>query len=91
VLVIASPVGMAPEAEQCTFPLERIVQAVYVVDSVANPVRTRLIETASQHSKVTVNGFEITVVQSIEQFRLYTGVTPSADDVRAATEYVAKM
>ncbi|MDB6110064.1 MAG: Shikimate dehydrogenase substrate binding domain protein [Pedosphaera sp.] len=90
VLVNASPVGMAPEADQCPFPLERIVQARYVVDAVANPVRTRLIETAAQHSKVTVNGFEITVIQSIEQFRLYTGVTPSAEDVRAATEYVLK-
>jgi shikimate dehydrogenase len=90
VLVNASPVGMAPEPEQCPFPETRIRHARYVVDSVANPVQTKLIKTASLQGKITVSGFEITVIQSIEQFKLYTGVTPDAEAIRAATEYVSK-
>jgi shikimate dehydrogenase len=60
------------------------------VDSVANPIETKLIRTAARVGKVTVNGFEITVIQSIEQFRLYTGVTPDTTAVQAAIEYVLK-
>lgn len=88
VLANASPVGMAPQEAECPCPPELIQQARYVVDSVANPIRTRLIQAAESLRKVTVNGFEITVLQSIEQFRLYTGVTPDAALVEAAKEYV---
>ena len=90
VLVNASPVGMAPQPEHCPFPEERIRRARYVVDSVANPIETKLVRTAAREGKVTVNGFEITVIQSIEQFRLYTGVTPDTTAVQAAIEYVLK-
>jgi shikimate dehydrogenase len=90
VLVNASPVGMAPEPEQSPFTEERIRQARYVVDSVAIPIRTKLIETAAQQGKVTVNGSEITVIQSTEQFKLYTGVTPDPEAIQAAVEYALR-
>jgi shikimate 5-dehydrogenase len=58
-LVNASPVGMAPQGEACSWPEELIRQTDYVVDSVAIPVQTRLIQTASRLGKSTVSGFEI--------------------------------
>jgi shikimate dehydrogenase len=88
VLVNASPVGMAPQVEACPWPEELIRQAAHVVDSVAIPVQTRLIQTASRLGKSTVSGFEIIVIQSLEQFKLYTGVTPDDATVRAAKEYL---
>ena len=87
VLVNATPVGMAPQAVQCPCPEELIRQAHYVVDSVANPIQTKLIQTATRLGKSTVNGFEITMIQSLEQFKLYTGVTPDEATVQAAKEF----
>jgi shikimate dehydrogenase len=88
VLVNASPVGMAPHAEQCPCPESLIQQARYVIDSVANPIQTQLIQAATRLGKSTVNGFEITMIQSIEQFKLYTGVTPDAAAVQAGRDFV---
>jgi shikimate dehydrogenase len=88
VLVNATPVGMAPQADQSACPEELIGQAHYVVDSVANPIQTQLIQTATRLGKSTVNGFEITMIQSIEQFKLYTGVTPDETTVQAAKDFV---
>jgi shikimate 5-dehydrogenase len=88
VLVNASPLGMAPQGEACPWPEELIRQAGYVVDSVAIPVQTRLLQTASRLGKSTVSGFEIIVIQSLEQFKLYTDVTPDDATVRAAKEYM---
>lgn len=88
VLVNASPVGMAPEPEHCPFATEQIQKARYVVDSVANPIQTQLIRAATREGKVTVNGFEITVIQSMEQFTLYTAIRPEPEDVQAGVDYV---
>jgi shikimate dehydrogenase len=79
---------MAPQGEACSWPEELILQTDYVVDSVAIPIQTRLIQTASRLGKSTVSGFEIIVIQSLEQFKLYTGVTPDDATVRAAKEYM---
>jgi shikimate dehydrogenase len=89
VLVNATPVGMAPDAAACPCPEGLIQVATYVVDAVAMPVKTRLIQAAERLGKVTVNGFEITVIQSLEQFKLYTGISPSDEDIAAAKEYLA--
>lgn len=88
VLVNASPVGMAPNAEQCPCPDALIRQAQYIVDSVAIPTQTQLIKTATRLGKSTVNGLEITKIQSIEQFKLYTGVTPDETTVQSAMDFV---
>ncbi len=90
VLVNASPVGMAPETQRSIFPVERIEQASYVVDSVADPTETKLIKAASQRNKITVSGLDIIVIQSVEQFTRYTGVTPTATDIEAALEFVLR-
>jgi shikimate dehydrogenase len=88
VLVNATPVGMAPQTDRCPCPTEVIQQAHDVVDCVANPIQTQLIQTATRLGKSTVNGFEITMIQSIEQFKLYTGVTPDEATVQAAKDFV---
>lgn len=88
VLVNASPVGMAPDVDQSPCPEWLVQRTAFVVDCVANPVQTQLIQTATRLQKQKVTGFEITVIQSIEQFKLYTGVTPDDASVQAATDFV---
>lgn len=88
VLVNASPVGMAPNADESPCPEALVAQAKYVIDSVANPIQTQLIQTAQRLGKQTVNGFAIMVIQSVEQFALYTGVMPDAATVEAARAFV---
>ena len=88
VLVNATPVGMVPNADQCPCPEALIRQAQTIIDSVANPTQTQLIQTATRLGKTMVNGLEITKIQSIEQFKLYTGVTPDETTVQSAMDFV---
>ncbi len=60
----------------------------YIIDSVANPMQTQLIQTATRPGKSTVRGIEITMIQSIEQFKLYTGVTPDENTVPSGMHFV---
>ena len=59
-----------------------------MIDSVANPVQTRLIQTAAALERPYVTGFDITIIQSIEQFHLYTGVLPEEATLNAARQFV---
>jgi shikimate dehydrogenase len=87
-LVNATPVGMTPDQTRCPFSTALIRSADHIVDSVANPIQTLLIQLATRFAKTTVNGFEITVIQSIEQFKLYTGVTPDEASIQAGMDFV---
>ena len=88
ILINASPVGMFPETEGCSFSKELVRDAELVIDSVANPVQTLLIRTAAALGKAYVTGFDITIIQSIEQFHMYTGVLPDEPTLKAAREFV---
>ena len=88
VLINASPVGMFPDTRGCPFPETSIAAAQLVIDAVANPVQTRLIQAAAKLEKAYVTGFDITVIQSIEQFQMYTGTRPDETALKAAREFV---
>lgn len=88
VLINASPVGMSPDTQSCPFLEKYIREAELVIDSVAIPVQTRLIQTAAALEKAYVTGFDITIIQSVEQFHLYTGVLPDEATLHAAREFV---
>lgn len=90
-LVNATPVGMAggPGGESAATPFEAaaIEASRAVFDVVAMPPDTPLIRAATAAGKQTVTGAEVIALQAAAQFRLYTGVTPTADQVRRASEY----
>jgi shikimate dehydrogenase len=88
VLINASPVGMFPDMQSCPFSEKQVRDAEIVIDSVANPVQTQLIRTAATLKKAYVTGFDITIIQSIEQFHMYTGVLPDDATLEAAREFV---
>lgn len=88
-LINVTPIGMAggAEAEHLAFPATAIAVAERVMDVVAMPARTPLIEYAQSLGKPVITGLEVIAVQALEQFVLYTGVRPSTDQVAAAVAY----
>jgi shikimate dehydrogenase len=59
-----------------------------VFDVVALPAETPLIKAARAAGKPVITGAEVATIQALEQFVLYTGVRPSAEQVRAAEEFM---
>jgi shikimate dehydrogenase len=88
VLINASPVGMTPDpVDHMPFSRDWVNRARLVVDSVANPADTALLKAAREVSLATVAGFDLTLSQGVEQFRLYTGVSLRPDQVGRAAVY----
>jgi shikimate dehydrogenase len=58
-----------------------------VFDVVALPALTPLVRRARAQGKQLLTGAEVIGLQALEQFVLYTGVRPSDDQVRRASEF----
>jgi shikimate dehydrogenase len=88
-VVNATPVGMAggPEADELPVPEEVVRAAAAVLEVVAVPEETPLVRLARSLGLQVVTGTEVAALQAAEQFVLYTGVRPSADQVRRAGEF----
>ncbi len=91
VLINATPVGMAggPEAGELAFPREAVEAAELVFDVVASPPDTPLIRLARAVGRKTIAGPEISVLQAVEQFALYTGQRPEPELVERAAAFAA--
>lgn len=87
-LINVTPLGMAgaEEASQ-SFSEEQVVAAQMVFDVVALPAETPLIKAARAAGKQVITGAEVIAIQAEEQFVLYTGVRPSPELVREASEF----
>lgn len=88
-LVNVTPIGMAggPEADQLAFTEHAIAAAEWVIDVVAMPARTPLIQRAEALGKPVITGLEVIARQALEQFVLYTGVRPTDEQVAAAVAF----
>lgn len=85
VVINATPLGMAPHAEECFF-VDKIPGDV-VFDMVYNPLETRLLQWAASENKTVVNGLQMFLEQAALQFELWTGESaPRAAMERAALE-----
>ncbi|GMA16768.1 shikimate 5-dehydrogenase [Deinococcus metallilatus] len=91
VLINATPLGMAggEEAQALAFPPEVVASADTVFDVVALPAETPLIRLAREQGQRVITGAEVIALQAAEQFVLYTGVRPSAEQVRRAAAFAA--
>lgn len=89
-LVNVTPIGMAggPEADQMPFPPEQVAAAQAVFDVVSVPAETPLIRAARTAGKPVVTGTDVAALQALEQFVLYTGIRPTAEQARAAREFM---
>ncbi|MDJ0315151.1 shikimate 5-dehydrogenase [Arthrobacter sp. H35-D1] len=87
-LINATPLGMAgSEASSQSFADAVVAQAQLVFDVVALPAETPLILAARAAGKKVITGAEVIALQAAEQFVLYTGVRPSTELVRKASEF----
>lgn len=88
-LVNATPIGMAggPESHSLSFPDVAVRSAEAVFDVVATPSNTPLITLATELGKTVITGASVIALQAAEQFALYTGVRPTAEQVQRASEY----
>ena len=86
ILVNVTPIGMAggEESEELSYPEEAIAEAQVVFDVVAMPVETPLIRAARAAGKEVIHGGEVIALQAAEQFRLYTGVELTPEEVAEA-------
>ncbi|RVW06695.1 shikimate 5-dehydrogenase [Rhodococcus spongiicola] len=91
-LINATPIGMAGGPDRDTaralpFPEAAVLAAEAVFDVVAMPPDTPLVKMATAHHKAVITGAEVIALQAAEQFALYTGVRPSSDQIRRASEF----
>jgi shikimate dehydrogenase len=84
-----TPVGMAggPAPDDSPVREEVVAHARVVLDAVAVPSETALIARARAGGAVVVTGAEVMALQAAEQFALYTGVRPTADQVVRAAAF----
>ncbi|MFC4244777.1 shikimate 5-dehydrogenase [Gryllotalpicola reticulitermitis] len=92
IIVNVTPIGMSggADASQQAFSDAQVGEASVVFDVVALPVETPLIRAARAAGKHVVTGGEVIALQAAGQFALYTGVTPSREQVAAAEDYASR-
>lgn len=87
-LINVTPLGMAGEHEEMqSFTDAAVGAARTVFDVVALPAETPLVTAARAAGKNVITGAEVIAIQAEEQFVLYTGVRPTPEQVRAASEF----
>jgi shikimate dehydrogenase len=87
-LINVTPLGMAGAEENTQSFSDAAVRAASVVfDVVALPSETPLVKAARAAGKQVITGAEVIAIQAEEQFVLYTGVRPSPELVREASEF----
>jgi hypothetical protein len=76
-----------PAADDLPAEPEVVDAAETVFDVVALPALTPLVRRAHAQGKQLITGAEVIGLQALEQFVLYTGVRPTDDQVRRASEF----
>lgn len=89
VLVNTTPIGMTggPAPEESPFGEEQLARARAAFDVVASPSETPFIVQARAGGLPVITGAQVIALQAAEQFALYTGVRPTAEQVREASAY----
>jgi shikimate dehydrogenase len=85
-LINTTPVGMAPQKDQCPVPEQFLKKGMVVMDIIYNPLETRLLAMAGARDCVTINGLGMFIHQGAEQFRLWTGLEAPVTDMARAVE-----
>jgi shikimate dehydrogenase len=88
-VINVTPIGMAggPEAATLAYEPAVIDQARVVFDVAAMPPETPLVRYAKAAGKAVITGAEVLTLQAVEQFVLYTGIRPTGEQIRRASEY----
>ncbi|MBM4273491.1 MAG: shikimate dehydrogenase [Deltaproteobacteria bacterium] len=88
VLINATPVGLAPEAEAIPLEPQLLDRFELVMDIVYRPLETRLLREAKTRGCRTIDGLQMLIHQGAAQFEMWTGQTAPVD-VMARAAYRA--
>ena len=87
-LLNVTPIGMTGgDADALAFPEAMIAASTVVVDVVQYPPETPLLRAARTAGKRVITGAEVATLQALDQFVLYTAVTPDAEQVAEAAAF----
>lgn len=87
-LVNVTPLGMTgADADVVAFPDAMIAACEVAFDVVQYPADTPFLRAAAAAGKRCITGAEVATLQAVQQFVLYTGVTPSAAQVADAAAW----
>jgi len=85
IIVQCTPVGMYPHTDAMPIPPDTAIRpGTVVMDTIYNPRRTKLLEWATAHGAVCVEGVEMLVGQGALQFKGFTGIDPPINIMRDA-------
>lgn len=87
-LINVTPIGMTgADADALAFPTDMIAASTIAFDVVQYPPETPFLAAAAAAGKRTITGTDVATLQALDQFTLYTGVTPTAAQVADAAAY----
>jgi shikimate dehydrogenase len=88
-VVNATPIGMAGGPAAGDLPVEPSVvdAAETVFEVVAMPIETPLVRRARESGATVITGAEVQALQAAEQFVLYTGIRPTAEQLARAAAF----
>lgn len=89
-LINATPVGMSPNMDECPVDMKKLEGLKYVVDIVANPLRTRLCFEASIRGIETCGGLEMLVSQALSADEIFLGEKLDEGLVSGCMSYLLK-
>jgi shikimate 5-dehydrogenase len=72
-LIHTTPVGMHPHAGNTLIPGEFLKKGMVVMDTIYNPLETRLLKEAKEKECIILGGVKMLVYQGVAQFELWTG------------------
>ncbi|MFH0815000.1 MAG: shikimate dehydrogenase [Candidatus Falkowbacteria bacterium] len=79
ILVNATPVGMAPNAEELIIDKQVLVHYHACMDVVVSPRKTGLILAAEAAGKIAIHGVKMALYQGLSQYELYTKLSAPID------------
>ena len=86
-VVNGTPVGMLPSLGT-PVPDALLHAGLWVADAVYSPLWTPLLAAARARGAAVMTGRELAIYQAADAFKLFTGVTPSTDEMRIAFDGV---
>ena len=89
VVINATSIGLFPDVDaRVPVDVESLQAGMVVADVIPNPPRTRLVQEAEARGCTVLDGLGMLVNQGVIGFRLWTGVDPDPQVMRAALEDV---
>ncbi|MFM8323618.1 MAG: shikimate dehydrogenase [Pirellulaceae bacterium] len=85
-IVNGTPIGMFPDVDNTPYDGEHLDASTLVFDTVYNPESTLLVKTARKQGCPVLTGSYMFIRQACYQYKLFTGLEPPADVMRATLQ-----